>query len=149
MKPLRPAMTLPGGFTDPNQGGGPGSATGGASIGQRGSFGSAPRKPARPTGRTKPSRGNPAHRGATPVHFQPHTRNPGHGGSVQTSPRLVNHQQDGGFGDDGQAGVPSYPHGNPSLGAGNVSGQASRMISGNFKRKAMKTYGGPPVSLDT
>lgn len=149
----RSPMTLPKGFKDPNQGGGPGSATGGASIQQRGSSGAVPRQPTRTrASRGKPSRGNPASRGGSPVHMTPHSRIPKHGGSPQ-------HRGGSGsganFGRSGQSGVPSYPHANPQPGVGNVGGQTSKMISGRFKRSAMKTsgggggYGGSPVSLNT
>lgn len=149
----RPPMTLPSGFKDPNQGGGPGSATGGASIPQRGGAGASPRQPTRTrAARGKAPKGNPASRGGSPVHMSPHSRVPGHGGSPQ---HRGGHGTGKNFGNSGQSGVPSYPHSNPQPGAGNTSGQASKMISGRFKRSAMKVggggggYGGSPVSLDT
>lgn len=137
-------------FTDPNKGGGPRSRPPGVSQQQRGGVGSKPPVHKMPHGRTKPTASNPASRGGTPGAFRPDRRIPGHGGSPQKSGHVPPKQR-GGFSHSGQKGVPTYPHANPPLKAGNTRGRTYKLIAGRFQRDSMRSggqFGGGPVGED-
>lgn len=94
---------------------------------------------------TRGSAGNPASRGSLPPvgrqSTPSETRVPGHGGSPQTRGLQVQRQ----FGKHGQDGVPSYPHSQPQVGAGNVSGRMAKRISGRFNNKSKGAKSGGNV----
>ena len=150
------------GFTDPNGGGSPLPVKKFVPFPQRGGVGHQGRDRVAikaKMGGGRSGSGNPALRGgftgeARGGSFQPEARINGHGGSPQVRERSGG-QTYGGFGTSGQVGVPTAPHSNPPLKAGNTSGTTHRQIAGRFQRKAMGAratkggYGAPPVTANT
>lgn len=136
------------GFPDPNGGGGPNPTSNRIPPNRRGGTGHPGQRPTPRVGMGggRGSSGNPASRGGTPVHMRPNTRVPGHGGSPQTRP---GRNMPRNFGSSGQKNVPSYPHANPTPGAGNLAGRMAKRIAGNFTQKTKGKFGAPPVSLAT
>lgn len=84
--------------------------------------------------------GNPASRGGSVQHETADTRNPGHGGSVQTRDNMDTVSGRGGFGNTGHQGVPTAAT-NPKPGAGNMAGRMAKRITGRFNNKSKGATG--------
>jgi hypothetical protein len=179
-KPKFPAMSAPKGsllhnddshnFADLNGGGGPSGVRNKPSVGMSDRTGAGTRAngrnnlPAKPSGATHSTAGNPASRGgfsgeARGGAFNPDMRVPGHGGSPQHREREIpgDFHKRGGVGAMGQENVPGGHSSGVRPSSGNTRGRSQQLIAGRFKRGAMGArssgsagnYGGSPVTSNT